>query len=853
MEKSAHVANSASKAHGKVRLNRQKKDLNDVPLKDIEYVAIGKVLNDYVNAGNVSTLGESSPYGFACNVLGWENSVLNRFFLCTIWKENRCNLRDKLVVENDLSSSRSLEVGSTSLPKTRKRKHAIGKNSQGKVKRNKINDNSSHVTKEDDYSPEHDNIAVKSSQEANENVVLAPKLDKIDNSVYHITDRDNSAMQVNEKGTSAQQTNNNIQSHQKRTKLSLKKNPKRYQKEVEISILNTNDNNEIAEKIPILDTETPESPKAADAYGTCTATTISNYENDHAQQNYYNDKSPTNKNDNDDLKAKMTKFDNNHVLRNNRNDTLRNLKKKNLTNLNSSEKTKSDNKKFIQENLFKYRFDEQCLCKCLLEKDTKSIFRMLESFFTDNEMCNNTTFIALFSVYNSTKKLIASFKSFLEKKDIEKEYKDLKEMFMKDLLAVDNFEYLPECDYIKKSISYLINCALNSLDKMYKKNKAKGWFSEIYEKGNNLNVDDKPDSIPVQDLENSPDSLFGRNGDEPDFGPLSRETISSILETDIPDRYFTKVIPRIASFKINESDMKHLLSNRNGRSFRRDSWQSLFFQKVKETNPYCCFQVLRSRLSTAAKRKRKFGSPFFLVLAKCTFVDCTMTFKLEMHDNSTAKVTFTGDLKHDIKEIRHRPIKGEARDQLKNQFKGGIKPMAHYLEQLQKLPTEYLVSGNRDGLGKNSRVFAQIAAESRQAGRMDDSVFQSLQELKEEMKLKVNGGGFIQKICASPCYILYWSKFGIELYNERAKKDALYWDATGSVVRKQEDGKQFLYYELAIRNPIKGKMGIPLTAMLTSDQSLSTVLDWIRCFRQAEKQRYGHNNTKIVKFPTRGP
>ena len=95
---------------------------------------------------------------------------------------------------------------------------------------------------------------------------------------------------------------------------------------------------------------------------------------------------------------------------------------------------------------------------------------------------------------------------------------------------------------------------------------------------------------------------------------------------------------------------------------------------------------------------------------------------------------------------------------------------------------------------------------------------------------------------------MYWSKHGIELYNERAKHDALYWETTGNVVRKQNDGKRFLYYELAKRNIIKGKMGVPLTAMLTIDQSVSTSLDWIRCFRHAKKMRFGHNENNLFHF-----
>lgn len=86
------------------------------------------------------------------------------------------------------------------------------------------------------------------------------------------------------------------------------------------------------------------------------------------------------------------------------------------------------------------------------------------------------------------------------------------------------------------------------------------------------------------------------------------------------------------------------------------------------------------------------------------------------------------------------------------------------------------------------------------------------------------GHGFIQKISAKPCYILFWSEEGLQFYHKLASKSALFWDATGSVVRR-ENGKQYLYYELAIQHPVRGKMGLPLTAMITEDQSLPCVQD----------------------------
>ena len=96
--------------------------------------------------------------------------------------------------------------------------------------------------------------------------------------------------------------------------------------------------------------------------------------------------------------------------------------------------------------------------------------------------------------------------------------------------------------------------------------------------------------------------------------------------------------------------------------------------------------------------------------------------------------------------------------------------------------------------------------------------------------------GFIQKVCAYPLYVFYWSKYGLAVYHERAPNNVLFWDATDSICHRSEEGKHMLYYELAIRHPVKSKMGIPVTLMITSDQSLPVICDWIKSFRHAEKK-----------------
>lgn len=106
-------------------------------------------------------------------------------------------------------------------------------------------------------------------------------------------------------------------------------------------------------------------------------------------------------------------------------------------------------------------------------------------------------------------------------------------------------------------------------------------------------------------------------------------------------------------------------------------------------------------------------------------------------------------------------------------------------------------------------------------------------------KSKEDGFGFIQQLSIKHFTIQYWSEEGLRPYHSLAQKDVLFWDATGSVVRKGDDWKRFLYYERALRHPVKGKMGIPVSPIVTDDQSLPTIQNWIARFRHDEKKLFG--------------
>ena len=113
----------SSDHRGQVRLEERIMKTGKILLKP-EYVAIGKVLHDFISAENESSMAESGPYGMACNVLGWENSVKNRTYLFTTWKENTGNVRCNVENSLEIHRLRSGRLVSNS-------RHGLGNNQVG--------------------------------------------------------------------------------------------------------------------------------------------------------------------------------------------------------------------------------------------------------------------------------------------------------------------------------------------------------------------------------------------------------------------------------------------------------------------------------------------------------------------------------------------------------------------------------------------------------------------------------------------------------------------------------------------------------------------------------------------------
>lgn len=187
---------------------------------------------------------------------------------------------------------------------------------------------------------------------------------------------------------------------------------------------------------------------------------------------------------------------------------------------------------------------------------------------------------------------------------------------------------------------------------------------------------------------------------EPDCN-LQYEDIEQILNVQLSS-FHTQILPPQSIFRLSDEDMIHLNKSQNGCCYQRGHWQHIFANGIAQLNKHCVFMF-------------------------------------------------------DSHQISHQ------REIIKESFRNGEKPLKYFLKEFEKKDTDQMISGNCDGVGKDTHVFRQISCESRQIGRTDKYLIQSL--LTVMKKSKEDGFGFIQQLSIKPFTIQYWSEEGLRLYH----------------------------------------------------------------------------------------
>ena len=355
-----------------------------------------------------------------------------------------------------------------------------------------------------------------------------------------------------------------------------------------------------------------------------------------------------------------------------------------------------------------------------------------------------------------------------------------------------------------------------------------------------INEDESDEDWPTQP------SFLNKQADNLHNEGLSPATMSLLLGPEANNRTFTHKLPKSASFLLSDDQWIQLSKNTNGHSFRKNTWQQCITSGIKLSNKYCVFAFKRHYVSCSLKRKLRRNAYLFKITGKCTFSNCPVKVHINGRQNREVEVIYNGNVNHEINECHSRKFVGLHRTQIKNKFALGQQPFKEFLNRLQETNDDILLSGNFSDFGLTKSTFQKISSESRQEGREDNNLINSIQKListfidesKHNNKIK----GFIQNFGVNPFYLHLFNENSIRIWHDFCTNKVVYIDATGNLVHSLDNKKEFLYYEVVFRNPIEKNAAIPIAGLLTDSQTEPRISDFLQSFRHAEKRLFGHAN-----------
>ena len=113
-------------------------------------------------------------------------------------------------------------------------------------------------------------------------------------------------------------------------------------------------------------------------------------------------------------------------------------------------------------------------------------------------------------------------------------------------------------------------------------------------------------------------------------------------------------------------------------------------------------------------------------------------------------------------------------------------------------------------------------------------------------KLNEKNEPFVRHISIHPPAVNLYSNEQLKAYTLICRKDIVYFDATGSVLKRPENCNDFQIYTLLVRNPAKGGPGLPVATSISTKHDAGTICRFLELFVQDAFKLFGFNKKPIL-------
>ena len=95
-------------------------------------------------------------------------------------------------------------------------------------------------------------------------------------------------------------------------------------------------------------------------------------------------------------------------------------------------------------------------------------------------------------------------------------------------------------------------------------------------------------------------------------------------------------------------------------------------------------------------------------------------------------------------------------------------------------------------------------------------------------------------------WVILFTDAQIHAYSDICRRDIIYFDATGSVLKNSSEGKQYQIYNLVIRNPYEGGPALSVATFISSCHDSIINSHFINEFLKAVTKKCGPKNKPIM-------
>ena len=240
----------------------------------------------------------------------------------------------------------------------------------------------------------------------------------------------------------------------------------------------------------------------------------------------------------------------------------------------------------------------------------------------------------------------------------------------------------------------------------------------------------------IQDLQRTPEKQPSNN---PPGTSSLLENVGSLVETmsiltnatlSEDGYYLKKFNEKTFIIPLPKSWRNDIILSENGKRMYQN-FLDRAISLVENHNESCCYKFRVNRFKRDNSRKHRL--PIWSAIISCTFDDCKSKASLSIDSefDNHITVTFDGQIKHAMSEVRRRKVSGDERESMKNILKVSKEaPSKIYRDSLANMSDAQYASGKR---GHSSQAISNMKAEAKSVLNTQE-LLSDLLNLREAIK-----------------------------------------------------------------------------------------------------------------------